>query len=369
MQYFKNLKATGIAVLVMFAASLQTAMAVGTASGTTITNTATVNYQISGFSQPTVSSNNEQFDVDDRVDLTVASSGGTNVLPSSTNQVLTYTVTNTGNTTHGYALTATNAAAGDNFDMGNIRIYVENGLAAGLQTSGGTADTLYTSGSGNNAGDLNPNGVVGVDDVMTVYIVADTPGTPTNGQTSDIDLLATTLDAGTNNVTANDAGSANTAGIDVVWADGIGTVDATEDGQHSAAGTYTVAVTPLTLAKSSAIISDPINLGSNPKAIPGATIRYTLVVSNPGATDSTSVVISDIIPAEMTYTANTVTVDFGGGAVAYNDGAADGVAAYNGGTTTLSVDISAATTDQGIAGQPALTAGSSATVTFDVTIN
>lgn len=355
MQYFKNLKALGILALVLFAAGSQTAMAVGTASNTTIANTATVDYQISGFSQTTVSSNNETFLVDDRVDVTVASSGGTNVLPSSTNQVLTYTVTNTGNTTHGYALTASNAAAGDNFDMGNIRIYIENGLAAGLQTSGATADTVYTSGSGANAGDLNPNLVVGVDDVMTVYVVADTPGTPTNTQTANIDLLATTLDAGTTTVTANDIASANTAGIDVVWADGIGTVDATQDGQHSAAGTFTVSVTPLTLAKSSAIISDPINLAVNPKAIPGATIRYTLVVTNPAAaaSNATTIVIVDNIPANTTYTAGTITLNAAGQTDA-SDSPTD-ESDYNAGVVTVGVGT--------------LAPGALATITFDVTIN
>lgn len=343
MQYFKKLKATGILLaLVMFAAGMQTAMAVGTASGLTISNTADVDYQVGGFDQATVTSNNETFLVDNRVDVTVASGAGTNVLPSSADQPLAFTVTNTGNTSQGYALAATNAG-GDNFDMGTVRIYIDDGN--GIWDGVGT-ETLYVAAT--NAGDLDPNGAPGAD-TMTVFVVANTPGTPTNGQTADIDLLATTLNAGTAVVTVGltDA-DPNTVGVDVVFGDAAGTVDAVTDGQHSAVNTYTVAITPLTLAKSSAIVSDPINAGVNPKAIPGATITYTLVVTNPGAapSDATSVVVVDAPPANTSYVLNSTTLN----TVAQPDGTV-----WDGTNVTVNVGT--------------LIPGATATITFDVTIN
>lgn len=352
MQYFEKLKATGIVVaLVMFAVTTQTAMAVGTASNTSIQNTAVVDYQVGGFDQGTVTSNNTSFLVDNRVDVTVASGAGTNVLPSSADQPLTFTVTNTGNTTQGYALTATNAA-GDNFDMGNIRIYLEDGTTPGFQIG---EDTLYVAAA--NAGDLDPNGVIGTDDVMTVYVVSDTALSPTNGQTADIDLLATTLDAGTTNVTA-DLGAADTAGVDVVFGDAAGTVDAVTDGQHSAVNTYTVAITPLTLVKSSAIVSDPFNGITNPKAIPGATIRYSIVVSNPVAAPSaaTSVIIVDAMPVNTTYTAGTITLNTAAQTDA-DDSPTDesNFNVSNAGAVTVTI--------------ASLAAGASVTITFDVTID
>jgi len=342
MQYFKKLKATGIIfVLVMFAAATQTAMAAGTVSNTTISNTAAD--QISGSDQPTVTSNNLQFLVDNRVDLTVTNVSGDNVVPNEIDQPLTFTITNTGNTSQGYSLAATNA--GGDFNMGNIRIYIEEGTTPGFQIG---EDTLYVAAA--NAFDLIADATS-----VNVYVVSDTPGTPVNGDTADVDLRATTLNVGTAVVTTATVG-ADTAGVDVVFGDAAGSAvgDVIEDGTHSAAGTYTVAVTPLTLVKSSTVESDPFNGTTNPKRIPGATIQYTLVVANPGATAATSVVVVDAMPADTTYTAGTITV--GGAArtdVVDGDNADFGVT--NGNSVTVNVGN--------------LAAAASVTITFDVTIN
>lgn len=60
--------------------------------------------------------------------------------------------------------------------------------------------------------------------------------------------------------------------------------------------------TNLVFAKTSSIVSDPTNGTTNPKAIPGAVIRYCLLVTNNGSATATSVAIADAIPATMTYT-------------------------------------------------------------------
>lgn len=60
--------------------------------------------------------------------------------------------------------------------------------------------------------------------------------------------------------------------------------------------------TNLVFAKTSSIVSDPTNGTTNPKAIPGAVIRYCLLVTNNGSATATSVAINDAIPATMTYT-------------------------------------------------------------------
>ena len=344
MQYLNMRKAIGLIVaLAFFVGGTQTALAVGTASGTSIDNTATVDYQVGGFDQATVTSNTESFVVDNRVDLTVANVSGTNVLPNSTNQPLAFTVTNTGNTTQGYSLVATNAA-GDDFDMTLVDIYIDDGNGT---WDGIGVETLYTAGT--NAFDLAADATSNV-----VYVVANTPGTVTNGQTAVVDLLAITLNAGTNVVTTETAGADDPANVDVVFGDGAGTVDVAEDGQHSAAGTYTVAVDVLTLVKSSSVEEDPFNGTTDPKAIPGARIRYTLVVTNPSATnDATSVVVVDDIPANTTYVAGSITL----GAVAKTDAADADEADYNV-TNATAVTVNVGT----------LAAGASATITFDVTV-
>ncbi|MBD3746454.1 MAG: hypothetical protein IE932_09615 [Sphingopyxis terrae] len=57
----------------------------------------------------------------------------------------------------------------------------------------------------------------------------------------------------------------------------------------------------LAIAKSSTLVSDPVNGTTNPKAIPGAIVRYSLTVQNSGptATDSNSVFVVDSLPAQI----------------------------------------------------------------------
>lgn len=61
-------------------------------------------------------------------------------------------------------------------------------------------------------------------------------------------------------------------------------------------------VANLAFAKSSSVVSDPTNGTTDPKAIPGAVLRYCLLVTNNGSGTATGIAIGDAIPATMTYT-------------------------------------------------------------------
>ena len=273
--------------LALFAGGSQTALAVGTPSGDLISNTATVDYQV-GANARSASGAAPDITVDNRVDVTVANQdgGNVNVSPGQTNRIQTYLVTNTGNTTQGYILTTAVPTAG--IPMNNIRIYVD------ANTDGvPDAGELYAAGA--NAGDLNPNGIIGTDDVMQVLVVADTPAGATNGSVDDFRLVAQTTDAGTNTVTT--AAGAPTAGVDVVFADGAGTTsEAANDGQHSDNADYTVTSASLALAKTVLSTTDEFATGF---AIPGASVEYQLRVTNSGtgSVDNNTVVVTDAIPA------------------------------------------------------------------------
>lgn len=65
--------------------------------------------------------------------------------------------------------------------------------------------------------------------------------------------------------------------------------------------------TPPTVAKSSQIISDPVNGTTNPKAIPGAVIRYCILVTNGGTFTTTSLIITDSLPAATTFVPGSMT--------------------------------------------------------------
>jgi len=352
MQYLNTRKAIGlILALAFFIGGSHVALAVGTASGSSIDNTATVDYQVGGISQTQLTSNTASFVVDNRVDVTVAESNTAyvDVVPGATAQVLTFTVSNTGNTTQDFGLAA---AAGsdpfggtDNFNATIVGWYVEDGTTVGYQAAEDTATYIDE---------------LAADGTATVYIVANIPVAQANGDIAAYTLTATTRDGGTGgaqgNVTANDSGSANTAGVDVVWGDGAGDTDLATDGAFSDTGAYRVVSAALTVTKSVAIISDPFNLAVNPKAIPGATMRYTITVQNTSTTTAaTSVVIVDAPPANTNYNTGTITLD----ATPKGDSNVDGDEADYNGTNANAVTVTI----------PTLAASSTATITFDVTIN
>ena len=275
--------------LALFAGGSQTALAVGTQSGTTISNTATVDYQV-GANARSATGSAPDIAVDNRVDVTVANQdlGNVNVSPGQTDRIQTYLVTNTGNTTQGYILTTAVPTAG--IPMNNIRIYVD------ADTDGvPDAGELYTAGT--NAGDLDPNGGVGAD-VMQVLVVADVPAGATNGAFDEFRLIAQTTNAGTNTVTtASVAPDPDPTVVDVVFADGTGTAsEIANDGQHSDAANYTVTSASLALAKT--VLSTADEFGTD-FAIPGASIEYQLRVTNSGtgSVDNNTVVVTDAIPA------------------------------------------------------------------------
>ena len=108
----------------------------------------------------------------------------------------------------------------------------------------------------------------------------------------------------------------------------------------------------LSLNKISKVISDPINGTTNPKRIPGATVRYRLIVTNDSAASGSgeNIVINDTIPANTAYVANTITYD---GAPQTDANDADN-ASFNAGTVQVNIGTMAP--------------GDSHTITFDVTI-
>lgn len=319
------------------------AWASGTASGTTITNTVTVNYQVGGVSQTATGASNS-FKVDRKVNVTVAESGGTatQVSPGATAQVTKFTVTNNSNATLDFALTAEQQSGGagafsgtDSYDATNVKIYVDTN-GNGSYDAGTDQEVTYLD-------------ELAADASKTVFVVSDIPLGLSTGAVATVSLKATGREGGTASsmgaaLSETNTGSLNEVDpnfVDTVFADAAGTVDALGDGAHSAKDDYTVLAAALTVVKTSKIISDPVNGTSNPKAIPGATIEYCISVANAaGSATASSVAISDPLPATVTYDSgygiyvdSTVT-----SGTCNSDGTPGG--SYDGGTTTVSGTLS-----------------------------
>ncbi len=79
---------------------------------------------------------------------------------------------------------------------------------------------------------------------------------------------------------------------------------------------------PLTVAKSSTLVSDPIDGAVLPKRIPGALIDYNILVTNPNSVLTTigGVSVSDHIPTGTTLYVGNLGLA-GSGPVAFSDGA------------------------------------------------
>ena len=281
-----------VSAFALIAMSSAPAMAAGTRAGNTITNTVSVNYNVGGVAQNAETAS-DSFTVDQRVNLIVTNVGpATSVSPNQTNRVLAFDVTNNSNSTA---------------DL-NLSVALRTGTAANISNFRVFRDT-----NGNrvlDSAELTAGAITFLDEIaedatVAVLVLSDIGINARNADTFDVALTAAAHAAGTTGTLGTRlVGStvANTAGIDTVLFDGAGVTDAANDGAFSAQGRYTVSGAVLTVAKTSRIISDPVNLTTNPKAIPGATIEYCITVSNAtGAATATTVAVLDDLPADVTY--------------------------------------------------------------------
>ena len=309
------------------------------AAGDTIGNRATLTFDVGGSAIVLESSlagnvntglglgTDTDFIEDRVINFTVATVDITTVSVASgaTAQVQTFTVTNNGNGTQDFLLspidlptTTVDPYGGNNdtFDT-TSSVFVEDGTTAGYQLAEDTAIFLDELAAGAPA--------------ETVYIVSTIPGALADAQVAVLALVAQVAVGGA--VAADDAVIANAgaeitnddngnispagafgnpgqtratvagtpndvadiitgggaeqivfndpAGAIVSDVDSGGTVqDVIQNGQHSSSGSFTIGAAILTVQKVSAVLWDPANGNSNPKAIPGAYVQYTITVSN-----------------------------------------------------------------------------------------
>jgi uncharacterized repeat protein (TIGR01451 family) len=316
----RRLKQASLALLMLSSlATLQNAYAAGTLADTQISNQATVNYSVEGVPQTAIPSNVATFRVDRVVDVDVEGGITTTTVPGARRGTL-FTVTNTGNGTDTFNLgstTTVNVASGDDFDVTSIAYYLD--------------DTVNgTLGQYDLEDDLITASLTLAPDVITnVFVVADTPLDRINDDDAIVRLTATSTSTATGAGVPDDP-----ATVQVV-------IDTQSDNDTN---TFTVETATLSVVKSSAVIEDPVNGPSaNAKAIPGAIVEYTIIVTNNGSATATGITLTDTLQTpETAYVAGTLELN-----------------GSSAGTVTGS-DISVPLPD--------LTSGATATVTFQIEI-
>lgn len=377
-------------VLLGLSLSLLNSTNVFAVAGDTITTTATISYDIGG--APGTSNASVSFVEDRRINFLVTDSNGGSAVPvisDMTDAVIQFTVTNTGNTVQDFLVTAVNtspnpfATPADNFDplAGTIQVFVESGLTPGYQAVEDTAvfiDELVSNTS------------------RVVYVVADMP-TQVIDNVAAIALIAQVAESGAVGVegaaiNADDNGMISPAGVfsngstnmpsgianviadspftmETVFNDPAGLSpedistaliqDVVRNGQHSDAGAYQV-MSPVNILKTVTVI-DALG-GTDPH--PGATLRYQLDVNVAGNTPVDNLVVTDLIPANTTYSDGSITLN---GAVQsdLNDATAD----YSRAIDILAKPVISIEVDLSQGGVLAVSPGATNVIIFEVTID
>ena len=265
---------------------VQHALAIGTAVGTIIENTATVDFVFVNSAERVVS-NTITFRVAERIDVVVTpQSGQVVVLPNSTARSLLFTVTNTGNGTETYQLAINSLVAGDDFDPIPS---LPDPVFFDTDGSGdfSTGDVAYVPG-GNDP-------ILLADESVDVLLVNDIPGGLTNGDLGRSELIATAATG--SGVPGTVYAGLGDGGTDAV----IGTTG----GAATEFGEYLVEDLTINVVKTQAVM-DP---SGGTDAIVGATITYTITVEVVSVGTATLSSVADLIPSWTTFIPNSITLN------------------------------------------------------------
>lgn len=302
------------------------AYAAGTLAGTDIQNVASATFDTAA-GPVTIESNTVTIKVDELLDVTVSSTDPGDVItsPGQTSNVQRFRVSNTGNGDEAFALTATVANGGDDFDPSLQQIFID---ANGNGVFDAGVDVVYTAG-------VN-DPIIAPDQNITVFVITSTPVGVVDTNRANVSIAAAAV-TGTGAPGTSFANAGQGGGNAVVGTTGA---------QSSASGFLAVQATSVTLNKTATIL-DPFG-GNRP--VPGAIVTYSLVATIAGTGQLTNLVISDPIPVGSQYQAASLTLD----ATALTDAADADAGNFNG--TRISVAVGN------------VPAGQTRTVTFKVLI-
>lgn len=261
------------------------AFALGTPAGTNITSQASATYMVNTtpFSG---NSNINSIMVDELLDVNIVWQDAINVTvkPGDTSQVVTCRLTNTGNGTDGYTLAGLSMLLGDDFDPTLVDLYLDTNTN-GLYNSG--IDAQYIPG-------VN-DPLLSADAFTTVFVLNNIPIGQVSGDLGNTQLTATSNTA---------SGLPGT----IVAGGGDGGGDAivgTSGGLVNNIGIYEINDVEVSLVKSASVL-DPLG-GTKP--VTDSVITYSILVTISGTGTANNVVITDVIPANTTYSPGTLVLN------------------------------------------------------------
>ncbi len=257
------------------------AIALGTAAGTTIINVAHATYTDGASLPQSVTSNAVSIRVEEIIDVVVSTVGAqpVAVLSGDTGRMMTFRVTNSGNGPENYSLLGNPLIGGDQFDPSLVRIVLDSD---GDGTFDPLNDQIYAPGG---------EPLIGADGSIDIFLFVNIPGSATNGDQGLLTLTASaTTGSGTPGTLFPGAGQ---GGSDAILGAASGT--------SSATATALVTSDLPTLAKSYVIGGDGL-------PTKGARITYT-IIANLGGSAVTSPVVTDPIPQGTHYVPGSLMLD------------------------------------------------------------
>ena len=401
MTRFSIIKTVGGLLATVLLAVYSSASLALTAANTTVSNLATVNYQVGGVSQTAIGSSPTgnpsgagtatTFQVDDDITFVVSTvdSSDVGVTPAQTTVgVLVYKITNNGNATHGFLFSTVDEANGTanpftgNTDSFNTTesVFVSKNNTTTYVPANDTSSSLYS---------LAP----GASNYVFVVTPANTgiPNNLSNGSVAVLGLVGQAAATGASYAAGAGAASVDQSGspwtsatMQTIFADAAGTDDIAKDGKSSSRDAFVIQSAVLTITKSATVISDPTG-DATPHSIPGAVMQYTITIANSGTAtaNATSVGLVDNLGAggnNLATYATWVTGQFKITTPGVNSGAqftcadngsstttqaATGGVPYTAVTCDYNKTTAAAITISGIALKP----GDTTTIVYEATIN
>jgi hypothetical protein len=353
----------------------QQALALGVDAGVTVSNQATVAYDVASVIQTPIESdplgnstpgagNPTEFLVDRRVDFSLIASDllATQVTPGDLQAIAAFVLVNESNAIMDWDLSVADLGLGNDtngfIDTGDLLVNYQIRVANG---DGAAGVPVFAT-------DLPYVDELIEDEPVVIYVYADVPLALTNGAIDNFTLSATAADdAGAvatpgvlDGLLSESAGADDPTVIDSVFAnpsgaDGLG--NATESDDDG----YEVVSAELLITKTAAVFSAPF--GSD-KALPDAVIEYTVLIDNSlGLSIAENVVVTDtvqiaeVVLEDEAYGAlQDVAIDAGFCNADPGDGDTDGCA-YDPVTGALSIDV------------PDIAIGATTTITYQVRIS
>ncbi len=337
------------------------AWALGTEAGTSISNGASLSYDVGSTTQTVDTTADDVFVVDKKIDMRLVTdeSSHLDVLPGDADKVRTFTFENEGNANQYFKFHGSDLAQNEKPDYAAPEDKEDTGESVdAIEVRCQKPDGTWEGWSGS---DITVQ--VNKDATIDCELRADIPASVTNNNAvMNVELLATAVTDSSGdtdeseNKTVDDTQSGPV--LDVVFADGFddGTLgdgsaangvgdSGTPDGKDAARGGYILQRPILSVVKTSCVTIDPVNGTAHPKRIPGAMIRYVLDIKNTGSSNASGITVTDTIQ-------NTAAMDYAGISTAYDNVRTDtgasacecGISKPDGGTGT-EVDNSGASPD------------------------